>query len=92
VTQRRACGCRCAHSAACVRSVTPNSLWVGGLNGVYRMSLTGTVSPYQTEPAQVVGLTATGPRAADGTPTLHGSIDTSGGLVPGTGSVFRLDP
>jgi hypothetical protein len=69
-----------------------NSFWVGALNGVYRVSLSGTVSLYQSEPAQVVGLTAAGPRAADGTPTLYGSTDTSLGLIPGTGSLFRLDP
>jgi hypothetical protein len=56
------------------------------------VSLSGTVSLYRSEPAQLVGLTAAGRRAADGTPTLYGSTDTSLGLIPGTGSLFRLDP
>jgi hypothetical protein len=71
---------------------TTNSFWVGGLNGVYRMGLDGTVALYQSEPAQVFGLTTAAPRNAAGVPTLYGSTDTSGGLLPGTGTLFRLDP
>ena len=71
---------------------TTNSLWVGGLDGVYRMTLDGTISLYQPEPAQVVGLTVSDPRAAAGTPTLYGSFDTTRGLVPNTGTLFRVDP
>jgi hypothetical protein len=74
---------------------TTNSFWVGGLNGVYRFGLNGSVALYQSEPAQVVGLTIDPDpltRSATGVPTLYGSMDSTGGLVPNSGTIFRLDP